>query len=176
MKSYEDTTLRRIITMVMAAAIAMILIALLSAGLFFRSQAEDQRRRADAGEVDRSELRAELMRATDAIDQLLSQVSGASKAQAAQVAAATKQVSSDLSALINTLFASERKVSRAEADRQLAAIRAAQADLERRISAIVSGPQGQPGAQGAPGGSAPTLCLLCPAVTSTTTTVPKSKK
>jgi len=166
----EDIKLRRVTTAVMIAAVGMILVALVSAGLFFRGQTDEQRIRADRAEAERVELRRELGRSTDAVNALLAQVAGNDQARAAAGEAAvlqSKQVSDSLAARINTLFAEERKISKAEADRQLAAIRAAQADLERRIAAIVSGPagpSGAPGAAGSPGSALlPSVCLInCP--------------
>lgn len=145
----------------MAAAIGMILTALVAIGIHFHDESTRQRTEAAVAKVDRDRVLAKLDEATAAVRYLNDLVADTDGSRARRLAAAVKQVTDAQEALIRDLFAKERAVSKAEADRQLAAIRAAQADLEKRIAAILRGPPGPSGPQGPAGekGKCQVLCL-----------------
>lgn len=158
---YMSPWLRRTITLTMSAAVGMILAALVLVGFYFKQESSRQSQRAAVAAADRITLEQRLNEATVAIERLDAFIKDTDGQRAKALAAAVKQVTDAQEALIRDLFAKERAVSKAEADRQLAAIRAAQADLEKRIAAILQGPPGPSGPQGPAGekGKCQVLCL-----------------
>lgn len=147
----DSRILRRVTAGVMAAAVVMILVALVSISLYFKGVAADAAKGRAAVAAALAEANAKLTEATRAIDLLNELVKDTEGSRARALAAAVKQVTDAQQKVITDLFAKERAISKAEHNRQIAALRAAQADLERKIAGILSGPPGPSGPAGPPG-------------------------
>lgn len=152
-------SLRRTVTVLMSAAVLLMVAALVMVGVIYSRQAKAARAREAVAVAQRERVLAALDASTRTIQAQLDSQNAATADRAKTLNAAIEAVNAELRRTVERLFAQASADQKAQAARLRAEILRAQSDLANRIAGIVSGPAGPRGPAGPPGPS-PTPCLL----------------